>query len=61
MTIINLWALEIIKKHLEDASYLFGSLPNEQKDSILLMHEEHYSVNHCLRRWLQALEEILSD
>lgn len=61
MTILNWWALEIIKKHFEDAKYLFDSLPQEQRDSILLMHEENYSLNHCLRRWLQALEEILSD
>lgn len=61
MTTIDAGKLKQLQKLFDEAETIYNKFSKEEQDSILGMHEELYSIPHCIRRWLQACNELLSD
>ena len=53
----NLIIMNELFKELENE---LDNLTNEQRDWLLQQQSSNeYTINHCVRRWLQATEELL--
>lgn len=47
-----------IKEQMDYIGELFDSLSQETQDQFLKLHNEHHSLNHCLRWGRQAANEL---
>lgn len=61
MVAIDRTQLENLQGLFKLCESVYNSLSKEEQNAILWMHEELYSIPHCIRRWLQACNELLSD
>ena len=50
-----------IEAILSLADSLFSAMPQVVRDAIDLYHNEHATVNYCLRWGLQAVQEVIRD
>lgn len=59
--VIPIKKLEKIKKLLSKAYDVLYSMTEEQQEAIRNFHNENWTLQYCLRRWEQAVEDILND
>lgn len=52
-------SMSTIQEALKKAEDLFRSLSEEEKQQIHAFHNENYSLNHCIRWGVQAIDEII--
>lgn len=61
MVAIDRIQLESLQGLFKLCESVYNSLSKEEQNAIQWMHEELYSIPHCIRRWLQACNELLDD
>lgn len=50
-----------VLKNLEKADKEFRKLNQEQQNKLLLMFDDHYTIQHCLRRGIQACQDLKTE
>lgn len=53
--------LQKIQFHYEMIWQIFLTIPQEQRDWILEVHNENTTLQYCNRRWLQAVDDLLKN